>query len=82
MKGFAKRLAICLLLMSLLIVTVSAASVENCPGTCTHQAAAGTTHFDTLEEAVSAADSGKTVALLADTVLSSPLTLEKSLTLD
>ena len=82
MKGFGKRLAICLLLMSLLIVTVSAASVENCPGTCTHQAAVGTTHFDTLEEAVSAADSGKTVALLADTVLSSPLTLEKSLTLD
>ena len=82
MKGFGKRLAICLLLMSLLIVTVSAASVEDCPGNCTHQAAVGTTHFDTLEEAVSAADSGKTVTLLADTTLASPLTLEKSLTLD
>lgn len=82
MKGFAKRLAICLLLISLLIVTVSAASAENCPGDCTHQAAVGTTHFDTLEEAVAVADTGKTVVLLADTTLSSPVTLQKSLILD
>ena len=82
MKGFGKRLAICLLLMSLLIVTVSAASAENCPGNCTHQAAVGTTHFDTLEEAVAAADAGKTVILLTDTILTSPVTLEKNLALD
>ena len=76
MKGFGKRLAICLLLMSLLIVTVSAASAENCPGNCTHQAAVGATHFDTLEEAVAAADAGNTVTLLTNTALSAPVTLK------
>ena len=82
MKGFGKRLAICLLLVNMLIVTVSAASAENCPGNCTHQAAVGPTHFDTLEEAVAAADSGETFTLLTDTVLSSPVILKKNLTLD
>ena len=81
MKGFAKGLTLCLLLLSLLATTVSAASFDNCPGECTHQASIGTTHYDTLQEAVAAADAGATVTLLAD-VTTAPLEITKSLTLN
>ena len=81
MKGFAKGLALCLLLLSLLVTTVSAASLENCPGGCSHQAAIGTTHYDTLQEALEAADAGTTVTLLTD-VTTESLVLTKSLALN
>ncbi len=82
MKGFGKRLTVVLLMISLLTVAASAATVENCPGGCLHQAAIGTTHYDTLEDAITAAKAGGTVTLLADTSLSAPLVLEKSVALD
>ena len=66
MRGFAKGLTLCLLLLSLLVTTVSAAAFEDCSGECTHQAAVGTTHYDTLQEAVEAANAGATVTLLTD----------------
>lgn len=82
MKRFSMRLALCLLLVSLLAVTVSAASLENCPGSCAHQAALGTTHYDFLSEAVAAAEPGKTITLLTDVSVPAPLTFDKSLSLD
>ena len=82
MKGFAKRLGICILLISLLIVSVSAASAENCPGQCTHAAAIGTIHYDTLEEAVAAATEKDTVKLLADCGVSAPLSVSETIYLD
>ena len=82
MKGFGKRLTAAFLLVCLLAVAASAASVENCPGGCTHQAAIGATHYDTLEEAVAAVKAGGTVTLLASKSLSAPLTLGKSIALD
>ena len=81
MKGFAKGITLCLLLLSLLVTTVSAASFENCPGGCSHQAAIGTTHYDTLQEAVAAANAGATVTLLTD-VAADPLVISKSLSLN
>ena len=83
MKGLRKLCAgaMCLLLC-LLPVCAYAAPVENCPGGCTHQAAVGTTHYDTLNEAVSAAAEGSTVTLLSDATVSGMLAVDKSLTLD
>ena len=49
MKRFATGATLCLLLLSLLVTSVSAGSFENCPGSCSHQAAIGTTHYDTLQ---------------------------------
>ena len=83
MKRFGKGLGIltaCMLLVCAMIVTASAAPTENCPGSCTHQAAVGTTHYDTLAEAVAAVESGGTVTLLTDVTAS--CTAEKSLALD
>ena len=82
MKGFGTRLAAVLIMISLLTVAVSAASAENCPGGCSHQAAIGATHYDTLEEAIAVAKAGGTVTLLTDTVLTAPLAPEKSVALD
>lgn len=83
MKGFAKRLgllAACVLLICAMIVSASAAAAENCPGSCTHQAAIGTTHYDMLTEAIVAAEDGSTVTLLADVTAS--ITADKAITLD
>lgn len=85
MKGFGKRrrtLIGCVLLICLLVVTVSATPAENCPGDCTHQAAIGTTHYDTLEQAIVSAASGSTVTLRTDVTVTAPLTAEKPLVLD
>lgn len=84
MKGFGKRLGAltACLLTCLLLVTAWAAPVESCPGNCAHPAAVGTTHYDTLEEAVAAAEAGKTVTVLGDITLAAPITLEKSIVLD
>ena len=81
MKGFAKGLSLCLLLLSLLATTVSAAPFEDCSGDCSHQAAIGTTHYDTLQEAVEAANAGATVTLLTD-VNTETLVITKSLGLN
>lgn len=85
MKGFRKYCRIltgCILLICMLIVTVSAASTENCSGDCSHQAAIGTTHYDTLAEAITAAEAGSTVTLLSDVTVTSPLTVAKAVILD
>ena len=81
MKGFAKGLTLCLLLLSLLATTVSAAPFDNCGGNCSHQAAINTTHYDTLQEAVDAANTGATVTLLSDLTIDT-LQISKSLTLN
>ena len=82
MKGFAKGFTLCLLLLCLLVTTVSAASVEDCPGDCRHQAAIGTTHYDTLEEAITAAKEGSVITLLTDIPTQKALSIDKKLTLD
>lgn len=84
MRGFGKRpgaLTACLL-ACLLTVTAWAAPVEDCTGDCTHQAAVGTVHYDTLEETLSSAGSGSAVVLLRDMALSAPITLEQSVAID
>lgn len=83
MKGFAKRLgllAACVLLVCAMTATASAVPTENCAGGCAHQAAIGTTHYDTLEEAITAAEAGSTVTLLADATTS--ITADEELTFD
>ena len=55
------------LLLNLLPMTAMAASAENCEDAdCPHAAAVGTTHFDTVQEAVNS-ESAETVTLLKDT---------------
>ena len=82
MKGFGKRLLLTLLLLGLLAVTVSAASLDNCPGNCAHQAKIGTVHYDTLAQALSAAADGSTVTLLTDISNAAALNISKAITLD
>lgn len=85
MRGLTKQLSLLtaiVLLVSVLVTTASAAPLEDCPGSCSHAAAIGTTHYDTLEEAVAAVNAGSSITLLADTTLSSPVTLDKSLSLN
>lgn len=74
--------ALCLLLVCSLVLPVLAAPVQDCPGGCGHQAAVGTTHYDTLAEAVAAAEAGSTVTLLADLTFTGLLSVDKALTLD
>ena len=54
--------------LSLLPVNVMAASTTECSGGdgCSHEAAITATHYDTLAEALSAAEEGQTVKLLKD----------------
>lgn len=85
MLGFGKRLGtwvLCICLLCTLPVTALAASLENCPGSCTHQAAIGTTHYDTIAEALAAAVDENTVTLLTDVSGVGPLTIDKTITLD
>lgn len=85
MRGFGRRLglwALCICLLCLPVITAMATPAENCPGNCTHQAAIGTTHYDTLAEALTAATDGCTVMLLADISGITPLTVDKAITLD
>ena len=60
-------LTLCLA-FSLLPTAALAATVENCPGdeSCTHQAAIGSTHYDTLQEAINAAQKGDTITVLTN----------------
>ena len=54
-KLLATLLALCLI-VGMIPVAASASSETNCPGgdTCTHAAAIGDTHYDTLQEAIDA----------------------------
>ena len=56
------------MMLSLLPVSALAVGTTECAGgeTCTHQAAIGNTHYDTLTEALSAAADGQIVTLLRD----------------
>lgn len=49
---------------------------------CTHEAAIGDTHYDTLQEAINAATSGARVTLCKDINPSDPITVSQTLTLD
>ena len=84
MRRFGKRLlalCCCMILAATLFTAVSAETTENCPGGCSHAAAIGTTHYDTLSAAFAAATDGCTVKLLVDTA-TTELTLDKDITLD
>ena len=85
MKGIGKRLCaltLGILMVCLQMVTVFATPADNCPGGCTHLAAIGTTHYDTLEEAVAAAQESSTVTLLADVALTGTLAIDRAVVLD
>ena len=71
------------LVMALALCSVSwAVTTENCTDeNCAHKAAIGTTHYDTLGEAVAAAD-GKTVQLLTNVTASITIESGKTVTLD
>lgn len=72
----------CVTLVFTFGIVASAANTESCPGSCVHQAAIGTTHYDTLAEAFTAATDGCTVTVLCDITDATPLTLDKAITLD
>ena len=83
MKRQLSALAIVLCFaVSLLSVTALAVSTDNCTGTCAHEAAIGTTHYDTLEEAVTAAQTGDTIYLLNNVTLEAQVNLPAGVTLD
>ena len=67
-KLLATLLALCLI-VGMIPVAASADSMTDCPGgdTCTHAAAIGNTHYDTLQEAVEAVQDKGTITLLQDT---------------
>ena len=84
MRKISKRLLslICCIAVILALATVTGAvTTENCPGGCAHAAAIGTTHYDSLAEALAAATDGCTVTLLADTT-SAALAVNKGIILD
>ena len=71
------------MVLTLLPVAALAATVENCTDeNCSHAAAIGTTHYDTLAEAITAAQDGDTVALLKDANESETLDVTKSITIE
>ena len=78
-------LILCMML-TMLPVTALAASDTSCDGgeSCKHEAAIGNTHYDTLSEAIEAAQAGETVLLLKDVQEKENITVEadKNLTLD
>ena len=85
MKGLGKPLrilAVCVVALCLLTVSVFAEPVESCPGGCSHQAAVGTVHYDTLAEAITAAAAESTVTLLTDISITEPVVIRQPLILD
>ena len=82
-KLLATLLALCLI-VGMIPVAASANSMTDCPGgdTCTHAAAIGNTHYDTLQEAITAASPGQTIKLCNDIDPSQPIEVSKTLTLD
>ena len=84
MLGFGKRLgawALCICLLCTLPVVALAAAAEDCSGDCAHEAAIGTTHYDTIAEAFAAAEDGSTITVLTD-LSAEALTTDKAITLD
>ena len=70
------------LLLNLLPMTAMAASVETCEDAgCTHVAAVGTTHFDTVQEAVNS-ENAETVTLLKNTSEDVTISDGKNIVLD
>ena len=82
-KLLATLLALCLI-VGMIPVAASADSTTDCLGgdTCTHAAAIGNTHYDTLQEAITAASPGQTIKLCNDINPSQPIEVSKTLTLD
>ncbi len=76
-KLLATLLALCLI-VGMIPVAASANSMTDCPGgdTCTHAAAIGDTHYDTLAEALNAAVDGNTVVLLRNATIGEPATID------
>lgn len=83
-----KKMLVLLLTLCLLagMVPLGAGAVEgtSCESgiECTHEAAIGDTHYDTLQEAINAATSGARVTLCKDINPSDPITVSTTLTLD
>ena len=77
-KLLSLLLALCMV-VSLLPATALAASATECPGgeSCTHEAAIGTTHYDTLKEAMGSVQTGQTITLLKDVTLQKGVKTEK-----
>lgn len=82
-KILSLALTLCMAL-SLLPTAALATAVTDCTGgdDCSHEAAIGTTHYDTLAEAVNAADDSATITLLKNVTLSTQLNIDKAITLD
>lgn len=82
-KILVTLLAFCLI-ASLCVVGAAAAPVEGCPGgsDCTHEAAIGDVHYDTLADALSAAVEGNTVMLLRDAESDATVKIQEDITLD
>lgn len=72
------------LLLNLFPDTAQAINSEYCPDgePCTHEAAIGTTHYDTLEEAVSAAKAYQTITMRNHVELSAQVTIPDHVTLN
>lgn len=85
MNRICKHLAVlicCILISTGLIIAADATAFDNCPGNCSHQAAIGTTHFDTLSEALSAATGNTTVTLLRNATGADAMAVNSAITLD
>lgn len=72
------------LLLNLFPASVRAGSTNSCPQgpLCSHEAAIGTTHYDTLEEAVATASDGQTITLQTNVELEAQVDLPDGVTLD
>ena len=72
------------LLLNLFPATAQAINSEYCPDgePCTHEAAIGTTHYDTLEEAVSAAKAYQTITMRNHVELSAQIKIPDHVTLN
>ena len=82
-KILVTLLAFCLI-ASLCVVGAAAEPVEGCPGgsDCTHEAAIGDVHYDTLAEALSAAIDDDTVMLLREATSDATVEIHENITLD
>ena len=76
-KYLSLLLALCLV-VGMVPLAASAEKVENCQGgdSCQHAAAIGTTHYDTLAEALNAAVDGNTVVVLRKTTIGEPAKID------
>ena len=65
-KALSLILAVCMMLTMMPSAIAASVDVSGGEETCSHEAAIGTTHYDTFEEAVEAAGEDQTVTLLND----------------